>query len=392
MNEQQQFGPGPSTSDPGRNGAPEERGTVVAEGGRGPAREGAPVPDPAGAACPLPLEDYPRVVLAHGGGGKLSRDLVNDLFLAALGNPLLEPLHDGAVMEVPAGRLAFTTDSFVVDPPFFPGGDIGSLAVHGTVNDLAMCGARPLALSAGFILEEGFATDRLWRVARSMGEAAENAGVEIATGDTKVVDRGKGDGIFVNTTGVGVVPEGVSISARRVRAGDAVLVSGFVADHGIAVMSVREGLEFETRIESDSAPLNGLAASLLDGLGGAVHVLRDPTRGGVASALNEIAADADAGIRLEQEAIPVREQVRAACELLGLDPLYVANEGKMLSIVDAEVADRALELLRAHPAGRDAARIGTVVEEHGGRVFQRSGFGGLRVVEMLSGEQLPRIC
>ena len=383
----------------GRRGAaepgtspPEARGNGAAAGRTAAAREGASAPDPTGAACPLPLEDYPRVVMAHGGGGKLSRDLVNDLFLEALGNPLLDPLHDGAVMDVPAGRLAFTTDSFVVDPPFFPGGDIGSLAVHGTVNDLAMCGARPLALSAGFILEEGFPTDRLWRAARSMGEAAERAGVAVATGDTKVVDRGKGDGIYVNTAGIGVVPEGVSISPRRVRAGDAVLVSGPIADHGIAVMSVREGLEFETEILSDSAPLNGLAAGLLEELGGAVHVLRDPTRGGVASALNEIAADAGAGIRLEETAIPVREQVRAACEILGLDPLYVANEGKMLAVVDGEVAEQALELLRDHPAGREAARVGTVVEDHPGRVFQRSGLGGLRVVEMLSGEQLPRIC
>ena len=360
--------------------------------GSSAAAGGVDTPDPSGAACPLPLQDYPRVVMAHGGGGKLSRALVKDLFLEALGNPLLEPLHDGAVMEVPAGRLAFTTDSFVVDPPFFPGGDIGSLAVHGTVNDLAMCGARPLTLSAGFILEEGFETERLWRIARSMGEAAERAGVRVATGDTKVVDRGKGDGVYVNTAGVGIVPEGVSVSPRRVRAGDAVLVNGPIADHGIAVMSVREGLAFETRIESDSAALNRLAADLLDELGGAVHVLRDPTRGGVASALNEIAADAGTGVVLEEAAIPVREEVRAACEILGLDPLYVANEGKMIAIVDREVADRALELLGSRPEGQGAARIGTVVADHPGRVLQRSGIGGLRVVEMLSGEQLPRIC
>lgn len=379
---------------PARNGR-RDRGTAAGVDDA-PAPEAATGqgerPDPTAAACPLPLQDYPRIVMAHGGGGRLSRDLIQDLFVEALGNPLLEPLHDGAVLEVPAGRLAFTTDSFVVDPPFFPGGDIGSLAVHGTVNDLAMCGARPLALSAGFILEEGFETDRLWRIARSMRAAADRADVAVATGDTKVVDRGKGDGVFINTTGVGVVPEGVKISPRRVRAGDAVLVSGPIADHGIAIMSVREGLEFETRVESDSAPLGGLAEALLDGVGGAVHALRDPTRGGVASALNEIVADAGVGIRLEESAIPVREEVRAACEILGFDPLYVANEGKMLAVVDRELADRALELLRAHPDGRGAVRIGTVLEDHPGRVVQRSDLGGLRVVEMLSGEQLPRIC
>lgn len=342
--------------------------------------------------CPIPMADYPTVVLAHGGGGRLTRMLVEGLFAQAFANPLLEPLHDGAVLEVGGRRLAFSTDSFVVYPPFFPGGDIGSLAVYGTVNDLAMCGARPLWLAAGFILEEGFPMAALWRVVDSMRRAAAQAGVAIVTGDTKVVDRGKGDGVYINTTGVGLIPDGVEIAPARARPGDVVLVSGDIARHGIAVLSVREGLEFEAALESDSAPLHGLVASLVDALGPDVHMLRDPTRGGVASALNEIAAKARAGIRLDEAKIPVREDVRGACEILGFDPLYVANEGTALVIVARHVADRALELLRAHPLGRHAAAIGEVVDDHPGKVILRSRIGGRRVVEMLSGEQLPRIC
>ena len=345
-----------------------------------------------GAACPLPLSDYPTVVMAHGGGGKFSRMLVEELFVPAYGGRHLGALHDGAVLDLPGGRLAFSTDTFVIDPPFFPGGDIGSLAVHGTVNDLAMCGARPIGLSAGYILEEGFPMADLWRVALSMRDAAAAAGVPIVTGDTKVVDRGKGDGIYINTTGVGVIPDGIDVAPRRAAVGDAVIVSGPIANHGIAIMSVREGLEFETALESDSASLWGMVQGLLTTLGRDLHVLRDPTRGGVASAVNEIADSAGVGIWLDEAAVPVDEEVRGACEILGLDPLYVANEGKLVAFVPARRADEALAELRRHPLGRGAARIGEVVAEHPGRVFQRSRIGGMRVVEMLSGEQLPRIC
>jgi hydrogenase expression/formation protein HypE len=343
-------------------------------------------------SCPLPLQDYPNVVMAHGGGGKLSRMLTEQLFLPALGNEALEQLHDGAILDGAGARLAFSTDTFVIHPLFFPGGDIGSLAVHGTVNDLAMCGARPIALSAGFILEEGFPTADLWRIAKSMGVAARACGVDVVTGDTKVVDRGKGDGVFINTSGIGVIDHDVEIGPRRARPGDAVILSGQIATHGIAIMSVREGLEFETTLESDSAPLWGLVQTLLTVLESDLHVLRDPTRGGVASALNEIARGAAVGINIEEASVPVDQPVRAACEILGLDPLYVANEGKLLAFVAPHRADDAVAALRNTPLGRHAARIGTVTEEHPGRVFQRSRIGGLRVVEMLSGEQLPRIC
>ncbi len=344
------------------------------------------------AACPLPLEDYPAVVMAHGGGAKLSRMLTERLFLPALGNQELARLHDGAIVELGSARTAFSTDTFVISPLFFPGGDIGSLAVHGTVNDLAMCGARPVALSAGFILEEGFPTDDLWRIARSMGAAATACSVPIVTGDTKVVDRGKADGVFINTAGIGIIDEGVDVGPHRARPGDAVLVSGEIGTHGVAIMSVREGLEFETTLASDSAPLWGPVQALLTALGNDLHVLRDPTRGGVASALNEIAASAGTGIRLEESAIPVHDAVRAACEILGLDPLYVANEGKLLAFVAPHRVDDAVAALRRTPVGRQAARIGTVTEEHPGRVLIRTRIGGVRVVDLLSGEQLPRIC
>ncbi|HEY6573014.1 MAG TPA: hydrogenase expression/formation protein HypE [Candidatus Eisenbacteria bacterium] len=346
----------------------------------------------AGPACPIPLRDYPRVLLAHGGGGRLTHALIRDLFAAAFANPALAPLHDGALLELNGVRFAVTTDSFVVTPRFFPGGDIGSLSVHGTVNDLAMCGARPIALTAGFVIEEGLEMEELARVVESMRWAAAAAGVAIVTGDTKVVERGKGDGLFVNTTGIGVVLDGAAISSRGARRGDAVLVNGPIAEHGIAVMSVREGLEFETTLVSDSAALHGLVADLIAAVGPAVHVLRDPTRGGVSSALNEIAESSGAGIRLDEAAIPISEPVRGACEILGLDPLYVANEGKLLAIVEREATDRALAAMRAHTLGRSAAVIGEVVAEHPGRVMMRSLVGGMRIVDMLSGEQLPRIC
>jgi hydrogenase expression/formation protein HypE len=342
--------------------------------------------------CPIPIQEYPTVLLAHGGGGRLTQMLIERMFWPTFRNPALETLHDGAVLEVEGARLAFTTDSFVVSPLFFPGGDIGELAVNGTVNDLAMCGARPLYLSLGLILEEGFPMEDLWRVVRSVQEAAQEAGVEVATGDTKVVDRGKGDGVFINTTGLGLIPPGIRISPQRARPGDAVLISGAIAIHGIAILSVREGLEFETTLESDTASLNRLVDALLQAAGPEVHVLRDPTRGGVASALNEIASGAGVGIVLEEVSIPIWDEVKGACEILGLDPLYVANEGKCLAIVAAEVAEAALDAMHSHPLGTEAAIIGQVVEEHPGAVILRSRVGGKRVVDMLSGEQLPRIC
>ncbi len=342
--------------------------------------------------CPIPISEYPTILLAHGGGGKLTQMLIERVFLPAFANPALETLHDGAILEVGETRLAFTTDSFVVSPIFFPGGDIGCLAVHGTVNDLAMCGARPLALSAGFILEEGFPMEDLCRIVESMREAAQRVGVPIVTGDTKVVDKGKGDGIFINTTGIGIIPAGIQISPKRARPGDLILINGAIAMHGIAIMSVREGLEFETTLASDTAPLHDLVARILEAGGDKVHVLRDPTRGGVASALNEIASKAKVGIVLDEASIPIWEEVKGACEILGLDPLYVANEGKCLAIVAREKAEEVLEAMKSHPLGKEAAIIGEVVEEHPGQVILRSRIGGRRIVEMLSGEQLPRIC
>jgi hydrogenase expression/formation protein HypE len=348
--------------------------------------------DPAGLSCPIPIDDYPNVLMSHGGGGRMTQMLVERMFLEAFRNPVLESLHDGAQLDVNGARLAFSTDSFVVQPLFFPGGDIGSLAVHGTVNDLAMCGARPVGLSAGFILEEGLPMETLWKLTGSMRDAAAEANVPIVTGDTKVVERGKGDGVFVNTSGIGLIPDGVSISPTRARPGDRVLINGPIAEHGIAILSVREGLEFETELVSDSAALHGLVQAMLDAGGDDVHVLRDPTRGGVASATNEIAAAAGVEIRLDESRLPLREDVRGACEILGLDPLYVANEGKCLAFVAEDSADRVLKAMRAHPLGGESTVIGEVTEGRGGLVTMRSRIGGSRVVDMLSGEQLPRIC
>jgi hydrogenase expression/formation protein HypE len=322
----------------------------------------------------------------------MSKALFERLILPAFDNPALRTVHDGAVLAVPGGRLAFTTDSFVVRPLFFPGGDIGSLAVHGTVNDLAMCGARPVALSAAFILEEGFPLADLERVTRSMQGAAAAAGVPVVTGDTKVVDRGKGDGIYVNTAGVGVVLPAADVAPQRARPGDLVILSGEIAVHGIAILSVREGLAFETDLVSDSAALHRLVEAAIACGGAGVHVLRDPTRGGVASALNEIAEASRTGIVLEEAAIPVRDDVRGACEILGLDPLYVANEGKCLAIVAPDVADTVLGAMRSDPHGREARVVGTVTSDHPGQVRLKSRIGGWRVVDMMSGEQLPRIC
>ncbi|MDJ0975443.1 MAG: hydrogenase expression/formation protein HypE [Planctomycetota bacterium] len=349
-------------------------------------------PDPSAFSCPAPLSNLSEVQLGHGGGGRLSKTLVEELFVAAFDNPHLNMLHDGAVLDLGGKRLAFSTDSFVVHPHVFPGGDIGSMAVHGTVNDLAMCGADPLGLSAAFILEEGFAMEALVRITASLREAAKAAGVHVVTGDTKVVDRGKGDGVYINTSGVGLIPDGIDLAPQRAQAGDVVILSGEIAAHGIAVLSVREGLSFETDLVSDSAPLNGLTRRVLDAGGADVHVLRDPTRGGVASALTEIATAAGVGVKLDERAIPLDDGVRGACELLGLDPLYVANEGKCIAIVAPEVADAALAAMRADPLGAKAAIVGEVVEDHAGEVRARSTIGGERIVDMLSGEQLPRIC
>jgi hydrogenase expression/formation protein HypE len=342
-------------------------------------------------SCPLPLSRYPEVVLAHGSGGKLSQQLIQEMVLPGFRNALLEPLHDGAIFSVSGAQLAFSTDSYVVSPIFFPGGDIGKLAVHGTVNDLAMCGARPLHLSVGFILEEGLPMEELWRVVQSMRAAADAAGVTLVTGDTKVVDRGKADKIFINTAGIGQVRDGVKIDPKRARPGDRIIISGFIAVHGIAIMSVREGLEFETEIASDTAPLNGLV-EVMFATGRDIHVLRDPTRGGLTSSLVEIAQSANVGMELNEASIPITEEVKGACEILGLDPLYVANEGKLVAVVPAESADEILAAMRSHPLGEHAAIIGEVTDDHAGYVMMTTRIGGSRVVDMLSGEQLPRIC
>lgn len=346
----------------------------------------------AGLNCPLPMTDYKHVLLAHGSGGKLTHQMIEKMFVPQFKNPLLDPLHDGAVFTLNGTRLAFSTDSYVISPLFFPGGNIGDLAVNGTVNDLAMCGARPWYLSAAFIIEEGLPMEDLWRVVVSMQRAAERAGVALITGDTKVVDRGKGDKLFITTSGIGVVESNAEVAPARVQPGDTIVLSGPIAQHGIAIMSVREGLSFETQMVSDTAPLNDLVMNMLQVAGHDIHVLRDPTRGGVASTLNEIASSAHVGIEIEEERIPIEEDVRGACEILGLDPLYVANEGKLLAFLAASAAERVLAEMHKHPLGKDAVAIGEVVDAHPGTVLLRSRVGGFRVVDMLSGEQLPRIC
>jgi hydrogenase expression/formation protein HypE len=341
--------------------------------------------------CPLPLRDYPNIVMGHGGGGKLSAELVQHLFLPAFHNHALSNLADSAVLSLGNSRIAFSTDSFVVQPLFFPGGNIGALAVNGTINDLAMSGAKPLFLSCGFILEEGMPLDQLGEIVQSMAEAANAAGVALVTGDTKVVDRGHGDGVYINTSGIGVIPEGVNLAPHQAKPGDVVIVSGEIGVHGIAVMSVREGLTFETPVISDCAALHDLVAVML-ATSPDIHVLRDPTRGGVASSLNEIAKASSVGIELDERTLPIPEAVRSACELLGMDPLYVANEGKLLAIVPAHAADQILSAMRSHPLGSKAAIIGRVVDDHRGILVARTGLGGRRVVDMQVGEQLPRIC
>jgi hydrogenase expression/formation protein HypE len=332
-----------------------------------------------------------RVELTHGGGGRATTQLVDELFMRAFDNPMLAARNDQAAFASPGARLVVSTDGFVVSPLFFPGGDIGSLAVHGTVNDVAMAGARPLYLTAGFILEEGFPLADLRRVVQSMADAARAASVQIVAGDTKVVERGKGDGVFITTTGVGVQIDGVAPSAEKARPGDAVIVSGTMGDHGIAIFSRREAIGFETDVTSDSAALHGLVAAIAAACP-EVHVLRDPTRGGLAATLNEIAAASDVGMLLDADAIPVDPQVEAACELLGLDPLHVANEGKLVAIVPGEAAAATLAAMQADPLGRRAALVGTVVADERRFIQLRGGFGGTRILDWLAGEQLPRIC
>lgn len=342
--------------------------------------------------CPIPIDAYDTITLGHGGGGRLTQQLVNELLLPTFDNSLLRQLHDGAVFSCPSpGRMAFSTDSFVVSPPFFPGGNIGLLAVHGTANDLAMCGARPRYLSLALILEEGFPFAQLWRVLVSIREACQALDLKVVTGDTKVVERGKGDGIFINTTGVGEVLPGIEVSPSRIRPGDRIILSGRIAEHGISILSVREGLSFETELVSDTAALSPLVEEVLLAAGDKVHVLRDATRGGVTSVLNELAREG-VGIIIQEDSVPIREEVKGACEILGLDPLYVANEGKCLIFVAPDVCDAVLETMRKHPLGHHACVIGEVVADHPGLVRLRTPLGMSRVLDMISGEQLPRIC
>lgn len=344
-----------------------------------------------GAACPLPITQHPQIVLGHGSGGKLTAQLIETVFLPAFDNPWLNKQDDQAVLQVNGARLAFTTDSFVVTPIFFPGGDIGRLAVNGTVNDLAMSGARPLYLSAAFILEEGLANDDLRRIVASMSEAAKEAGVQLVTGDTKVVNRGQADKIFITTTGIGVIERPINISADQARPGDRIILSGYIGDHGMAILSQRENLEFEGVIESDCAALHSLVLEMLE-VSCDIHCLRDPTRGGVATVLNEIAKRSNAGVLIRESEVPVRDTVRGACEILGLDPLYVANEGKLVAFVGASHAKAVLDRMQQHPLGRDARIIGEVTADDPGMVLMKTEIGGTRVLDTLFGEQLPRIC
>jgi len=342
-------------------------------------------------SCPIPISEYPVITMAHGSGGILSHQLIDKMFLPVFSNVFINTGHDGAVIEAGTGKLAFTTDSFVVNPVFFPGGNIGDLAVNGTVNDLACCAACPEYMSVGMILEEGLLMDDLWKIVLAMKKAADNAGVKIITGDTKVVEHGSGDQIFINTSGIGRVRKGVCLDPSKCRPGDVIILSGNIGDHGIAIMSVREGIEFETRIESDSAPLYGLVESVLD-VSTSISMLRDPTRGGVATTLNEISRSSGVGMVLDEKSIPVRSEVQGACEILGLDPLYIANEGKLLVIVPEKESGKILEAMQKHPYGTDSAIIGHVCEEHPSVVRMITSIGSSRIIDMLTGEQLPRIC
>jgi len=344
-----------------------------------------------GWTCPVPLQHYPTIVLGHGAGGKMMNDLIRHLFAEEFHSPLLGQLADAAEIQVGGQRLAITTDSFVVSPLFFPGGDIGELAVNGTINDLAAAGARPIYLTSGFILEEGLPMETLARITRSMARACDRAGVQIAAGDTKVVNKGHGDGIYINTSGIGVIPEKVHIAPDKARPGDLVIISGSMGDHGIAVMSVREGLKFRTEIKSDTAPLARMVQAMIEA-GAEIHCLRDATRGGLAAVLNELSMASQVGIEFEETSVPVRPDVFAACEMLGLDPLFIANEGKMVAIVAPEHAETALAAMRSDPFGREAVAIGRVVTDHPGMVVATTSIGGTRVVDLPAGELLPRIC
>ena len=347
--------------------------------------------DLTGWTCPRPLQNYPTIVMGHGSGGQLMADLIQHLFAPAFDNDWLKQLGDSAVFSLDGARLAFTTDSFVVSPLFFPGGDIGELAINGTVNDLAMSGARPMFLSSGFILEEGLAMESLGRIVASAARACRRAGVELIAGDTKVVNKGHGDGVYINTSGIGLIPAGVNITPKNAQPGDAVIVSGTLGDHGIAIMSVREGLQFETEIHSDTAPLNGLVESMLT-VTKDIHCLRDATRGGLSAVLNELSQSSNVGIEFHEKKVPVKTEVSAACEMLGLDPFYIANEGKLVAIIPQVQADAVLEAMQAHPYGKNATQIGIVTADHPGLVVARTSIGGSRVVDLPAGELLPRIC
>lgn len=341
--------------------------------------------------CPIPENEFEKILLAHGSGGSLTGKLIHDIFMKSFNSDLLAKEHDGAVFNLDGKKLAFTTDSFVVNPIFFSGGNIGELAVYGTVNDLAMCGAKPLYLSASFIIEEGFEIERLQQIVNSMKAAADKCNVQIITGDTKVVEKGKGDKIFINTSGIGIVPDEVDLSPSNIKAGDKIILSGTIADHGIAVLSERENLSFQSDIKSDTAPLNDLVEMMLT-VSKNIHVLRDPTRGGLATSLNEIAFKAGTGILIHQVKIKINDEVKAACELLGLDPLYIANEGKLVCFVSPEDADNLLNVMRTHPLGKDSEIIGEVVNEHKGKVVLKTSIGTKRILDLHTVEQLPRIC
>ena len=334
-----------------------------------------------------------KILLDHGSGGKISHSMTKDMMLPVFDNAILAALNDGAIFELEGVRLAFSTDSYTVDPIFFPGGNIGDLAINGTVNDLTMCGATPLYLSVGLIIEEGFSLDRLETIINDMGQAAKAAGITVITGDTKVVPKGTADQIFINTSGIGLIPQNIQVACDKARVGDKIILSGTIADHGITILTQREGLSFETSLQSDSAPLNHMVKKMFKSAGGnAIHVLRDPTRGGVGTALNEIAEMSKLGIEIVEDSIPLKPEVAGACELLGFDPLYLANEGKLLAFVSAENSDAVLKTMRSDPYGKDAAVIGEVIDDHPGRVFLKTRIGGKRIVDMLAGEQLPRIC
>jgi len=342
-------------------------------------------------SCPLPIQRHETVQMAHGAGGRLSQDLMRRVFAPRFSNCFLDLMDDQAKLDLPSGRIAFTTDTYVVTPCFFPGGTIGTLAVNGTVNDLAVGGSNPLYLSAGFVLEEGFPLDDLERIAESMAVAARNAGVMIVAGDTKVVQKGSCDGIFINTSGIGLLRDDVSLSCRNLKPGDSILLSGSVGDHGMSIMTAREGLSFRSSISSDCASLNRMIAAVLDEVP-EVHAMRDPTRGGVAAVLNELAVSSSVGIDIDETAIPVRDEVRGACELLGIDPLHVANEGKLIAVVPAQSAAKALDVMRRFDEGRQAVPVGSVTADHAGMVVMRTAFGSRRIVDLPLGEQLPRIC